>query len=168
MTISKSYRPFVTGGLLMGVGLGGFFDGILFHQILQFHSMMTGKIAKLTVPAVEINMFWDGMFHAVTWATTVIGFALFWRSIKRMDARDLSTRMLVGSLFMGWGAFNFTEGIIDHHILHLHHVVERLGLSIWDYAFLASGVVFFFFGRKAVLRGQTELRGGATGVSKAA
>ena len=27
---------------LMGVGLGGFIDGILLHQILQWHHMLTG------------------------------------------------------------------------------------------------------------------------------
>lgn len=157
MAIAKSQRPFVTGGLLMGVGLGGFFDGILFHQILQLHAMLTGKIAKLTVPDVEINMFWDGMFHAVTWTATVVGLSLLWRAIRKMETRQLSTRVLVGSLFMGWGAFNFIEGLIDHHILHLHHVVESLGLSVFDYLFLASGVVFYYFGRRAVLRGQREI-----------
>jgi uncharacterized membrane protein len=32
--------------------------------------------------------------------------------------------------------------LVDHVILQVHHVVERLGLSIWDYTFLASGAVF--------------------------
>jgi hypothetical protein len=27
----------------MGVGLGGFVDGILLHQILQWHHMLTGE-----------------------------------------------------------------------------------------------------------------------------
>lgn len=37
-------NPLIASGLLLGAGLGGFFDGILFHQILQFHNMLSGKI----------------------------------------------------------------------------------------------------------------------------
>jgi uncharacterized membrane protein len=44
-------------------------------------------------------------------------------------------------MVFGWGLFNFVEGVIDHHILQVHHVVERLGLSAFDYAFLGSGVI---------------------------
>ena len=29
------------GGLLLGVGLGGFVDGIVFHQVLQWHHVLT-------------------------------------------------------------------------------------------------------------------------------
>jgi len=34
-------------------------------------------------------------------------------------------RTFFGSMVFGWGVFNVVEGIIDHHILNLHHVVER-------------------------------------------
>jgi uncharacterized membrane protein len=73
-----------------------------------------------------------------------------------MQKTHLSSRILIGSLFLGWGVFNFIEGIIDHHILHLHHVVERLGVSIWDYTFLTSGIVFAVLGKKAIAIGRTE------------
>ena len=42
-------------------------------------------------------------------------------------------------MVLGWGLFNLVEGIIDHHLLNVHHVVERLGDSIWDFAFLGFG-----------------------------
>ena len=51
-----------------------------------------------------------------------------------------------GALLAGWGLFNLVEGIIDHHLLNLHHVVERLGKSVFDYAFLASGVLLLVVG----------------------
>jgi Predicted membrane protein (DUF2243) len=31
-------------GILLGVGLGGFVDGIVLHQILQWHHMLTIRI----------------------------------------------------------------------------------------------------------------------------
>jgi hypothetical protein len=47
---------------------------------------------------------------------------------------------------MGWGLFHLVEGILNHHILNIHHVVERLELSVFDYAFLASGIVSISIG----------------------
>ena len=31
----------VSAGVLFGLGLGGFFDGIVLHQVLQWHHMLT-------------------------------------------------------------------------------------------------------------------------------
>ena len=31
----------VSAGILFGLGLGGFFDGIILHQVLQWHHMLT-------------------------------------------------------------------------------------------------------------------------------
>jgi Predicted membrane protein (DUF2243) len=34
-----------SAGILLDLGLGGFFDGIVLHQILQWHHMVTGRIS---------------------------------------------------------------------------------------------------------------------------
>ena len=62
-------------------------------------------------------------------------------------------------MFLGWGLFNLIEGIVNHHILHLHHVVEQRGESIFDSLFLVSGLAFIFFGWLAIssFRGEAEL-----------
>jgi uncharacterized membrane protein len=49
-------------------------------------------------------------------------------------------------MLAGWGLFNLVEGIIDHHILHLHHAVEGANHLVWDLGFLASGVVLVGIG----------------------
>ncbi|MBA3481110.1 MAG: DUF2243 domain-containing protein, partial [Pirellulales bacterium] len=36
-------RPLIAAATLLGIGLGGFVDGILFHQLLQFHNMLSGS-----------------------------------------------------------------------------------------------------------------------------
>jgi uncharacterized membrane protein len=59
-------------------------------------------------------------------------------------------------MVIGWGVFNLVEGILDHHILNLHHVVERLGVSVYDYAFLASGFVFIVLGLSLVHAGRND------------
>jgi uncharacterized membrane protein len=146
-------RPLIAAGLLLGVGLGGFLDGILFHQILQWHNMLTGPgyypksvdDPQMVIRNMQVNMFWDGLFHAFTWMTTLLGLALLWRAGGRPDV-PWSTPTFIGSLPMGWGLFNLVEGVINHHILHIHHVVEGPNHLPWDLAFLLSGVVLVGIG----------------------
>lgn len=130
--------PLISAGMALGVGLGGFADGIVLHQILQVHNMLSAKYPPTTLVNAEINMFWDGLFHGFCWIMSIVGLALLWRAGQRRDV-PWSTCTFIGSLLLGWGAFNFIEGVIDHHLLQVHQVVQRLGVSVWDYAFLAFG-----------------------------
>ena len=138
MREARNRGPLISAGTLLGVGLGGFVDGIVFHQILQVHNMLSGKYPATTLVNSEINMFWDGLFHAFCWIMTVLGVALLWRAGRRSDV-PWSLRLFVGSLVLGWGLFNLTEGLLDHHLLKIHNVIQRLGVSAWDYGFLAVG-----------------------------
>jgi uncharacterized membrane protein len=121
--------PLISAATLLGIGLGGFVDGILFHQILQIHNMLTGILPRVTLVNAEINMFWDGLFHAFTWIMTVLGLALLWRAFGRSDVPH-SSKTFVGSLILGWGLFNFVEGIINHRILGIHHVVSSPSVKV--------------------------------------
>lgn len=148
-----NFRRLIGAGALLGLGMGGFFDGILFHQVLQTHNMLSATVPKTSIANLEVNMFWDGLFHAFTWLTTLLGIVALWGAGKHAEV-PWSTRTFVGSLFLGWGFFNFVEGLIDHHLLGLHHVVEALGLSVYDYAFLASGILFMAGGWAAIRSGK--------------
>jgi len=151
-------KPLVTAGIFLGIGLGGFVDGILFHQILQVHSMLSARHTPNTVANVELNMVWDGLFHALNWIMTVAGLVLLWRAVRSGQA-PLAGKTVIGASLMGWGLFNLVEGIIDHHLLHVHHVVERLGVSIYDYAFLGSGIVLIA-GGLLLIRSSRKRHGG--------
>jgi uncharacterized membrane protein len=133
-TGAANRRPLIAAGTLLGIGMGGFVDGIVLHQMLQVHNMLSAKRPKDSIVNMEINMFWDGLFHAFTWMMTALGLWLLWKAVRRRDVR-LSGRTLFGAMVFGWGLFNLVEGIIDHHVLNIHHVVERLGVSIWDWLF---------------------------------
>jgi uncharacterized membrane protein len=146
---ATNQKPLVTAGIFMGIGLGGFVDGITLHQLLQTHNMLSAIRPKDSIPNMEINMFWDGLFHALCWAMAAIGLMLLWKAGARRDV-PWSGKTFVGALFLGWGLFNLVEGIIDHHILNIHHVIERLGVSAFDYAFLASGVIMIIGGWMAI------------------
>lgn len=140
-------RPLIAAGILMGVGLGGFFDGIVFHQIFQLHNMLSNWIPRTTLVNEEINMFWDGLFHAFCLIATLAALYLLWRSITRPDV-PLSGQTYFGSLWMGWGIFNLVEGLIDHELLQVYHVYQNdpQHFLLWDLVFLGSGLLFLLIG----------------------
>ena len=133
--------PLISSGLLIGAGMGGFVDGIVFHQILQAHNMLSNRIPPDNLVSAKINMTWDGYFHAGVWVVTIIGLAMLFKAGKRRDV-PWSGRILLGSLIAGWGLFNLVEGIIDHHLLRIHHVYEYTANKLsFDLAFLLMGGV---------------------------
>jgi uncharacterized membrane protein len=153
MTTEYNYRPLIGAGALLGIGMGGFLDGILFHQLLQTHNMLSAAYPKTSIVNIEVNMFWDGLFHAFTWMMTAWGLAMLWRAGKHAEV-PWSTRTFVGSLLLGWGLFNFVEGVLDHYILNVHHVIQRLGQSVYDLLFVLSGIVLVAVGWGLVRSGK--------------
>jgi uncharacterized membrane protein len=151
-------RPPIAAGVLLGAGLGGLVDDILFQQLLQIHKMLSAKRPVVDLVSAQVNMSWDGLFRVGTWTLTSLGLAMLWRAGGRRDV-PWSTPTFVGSLSIGWAAFNLIEGIIDHHILSVHPVVERPGHLPFDLAFLALGAVLIGTGAWAV-RGDRSARAG--------
>jgi uncharacterized membrane protein len=145
----------MSAALLLGVGLGGFLDGIVLHQILQWHSMLSTRVPATDVVAIKYNMVWDGLFHAFTWITTVVGIGLLWRAGTKHDV-PWSTSTFVGCLFLGWGAFNVVEGVIDHHILSLHHVHPGVDQIVWDVGFLLFGAALVGIGYVFIASGRRD------------
>ena len=149
MTTSSRSRV-IWAGLLLGIGIGGFFDGIVLHQLLQWHHMLssTGRYPVDTVAGLQINTLWDGLFHAVTYIATVVGVFLLWAAARQRHA-PWPTRLLIGLILMGWGSFNLIEGAIDHQLLGIHHVNETVPVEQrgwWDLAFLLWGAAMLIGG----------------------
>ena len=141
--------PLRAPGIALGVGLGGFVDGIVLHQILQWHHLLsstdTDRAGVRTysirdVRGLEVNTLWDGLFHAFTWVAVVVGVALLWSRARSMRDGDWSTASLWGWVLVGWGAFNLVEGIVDHHLLAIHHVRAGPHQTLYDVGFLVFGV----------------------------
>ncbi|HEX6966793.1 MAG TPA: DUF2243 domain-containing protein [Gemmatimonadaceae bacterium] len=126
-------------GITIGIGMGGFVDGILLHQILEWHNMGSSVVSPMTIDGMRQNMIWDGEFHAVVWVITLIGIYLLLADARR-GAVLPSTTAFTGQLLLGWGIFNVLEGILDHHILNLHHVRDLpVHVPLYDWLFLVIG-----------------------------
>jgi uncharacterized membrane protein len=139
--LPEGERPSVAPGIMFGVGLGGFVDGIVLHQILQWHHMVTGERSAATVAGLEVNTMADGFFHIATFLI-VLGASIVTIALWRQGALAPGWTFHLGGLLAGWGLFNLAEGLIDHQILGVHHVRDDLGGPLfWDLGFLAFGAL---------------------------
>jgi uncharacterized membrane protein len=133
-------------GIVLGVGLGGFFDGIFLHQVLQWHHMFSSVYPIDTVSGLKMNTLGDGLFHTVTWIAVLIGLGLLYSRATVARRRVWGSRVLWGWMLVGWGLFNLVEGVTDHQILGIHHVRPGESQLAWDIGFLVFGAVLVLIG----------------------
>ena len=133
-------------GVLFGVGFGGFVDGVVLHQILQWHHLLTstGDHPATTVAGLETNTLADGMFHLAALIVLLVAVSMLWRRIR--DGARATWRSIVGTGLAGWGAFNLAEGLVAHHLLGIHHVREGPDALGYDLGFLAVSIVLVTVG----------------------
>jgi uncharacterized membrane protein len=151
--------PSRAAGLLYGLGFGGFVDGIVLHQILQWHHMISSVDGRDpgTLAGLEVNTVADGFFHLATWGAAFAGMVtalVAWRQGRIAPSWSFH----FGLVLAGWGVFNLVEGLVDHQILGVHHVRDDLGAPLsWDLGFLASGVLLVVVGLALHRRGARTL-----------
>src|SRR5919112_322861 len=63
-------------GYVLGFALGGFFDGILLHQILQWHHLLSA----IDGGDIRFQVAADGYFHALMYGVAAVGLWLLWAS----------------------------------------------------------------------------------------
>lgn len=139
---------FVLGGMILGMGLGGFFDGIVLHQILQWHHLVcvTEHCQPTSIEHLQRQNRQDGYFHLGTLAMTMVGSYWVFSTAPRPDTPKNSL-VFFGAILCGWGLFNLIEGLIDHQILGIHHVLPGSPYQLTaDLLFLGSGVCLFASG----------------------
>ncbi len=131
-------------GVLLGVGLGAFVDGIVLHQILQWHHMVSGERSPATLAGLQLNTLADGIFHAAAWVAVVVGVALL---ASRREDGPVPVVALWGWALFGFGAFNLLDGVVDHLLLGVHHVRDDLGGPLsWDLGYLAVSLALMAAG----------------------
>lgn len=165
MTASPPGRAF---GLLYGIGFGGFVDGIVLHQLLQWHHMLSDvdDHPTTTLAGLEANTVADGFFHVATWLCLVAASVLAIRTWQQGRLAP-TWRFHLGLVLAGWGLFNLVEGLVNHQLLGVHHVRDDLDAPLsWDLGFLASGVVLVAVGVVVHRAGLVRLAGRGTGAAR--
>jgi len=147
----------VAPAVVLGVGLGGLLDGIVFHQLLQWHHLVSRTHSPETVAGLEINTLADGLFHLVMLVVLGVGLVLTWRQARR-GRLDVTPRRIVGAVLTGLGGFNVVEGGLMHLLLGLHHVNETVPRAQW----FAWDLGFLLLSSAVAATGLTMMRSGST------
>ncbi|GAB2979432.1 hypothetical protein GCM10027184_32490 [Saccharothrix stipae] len=121
---------------MLGLGIGGFVDGIVAHQLLGWHHMLSGWYPE----DLHLNMRGDGLFHLLCLLLVLTGVAM----LNRVGT--VPRRALWGGVLAGWGVFNLVEGVVDHLVLGIHHVRSGPHELAYDLGFLALGAVLVVVG----------------------
>jgi len=133
-------------GYLLGFSLGGFFDGIVLHQVLQWHHLLSG-IDRAPFSDLRVQILADGLFHAAMYIIAAIGL------LKLLQARyalvDRSAdRLLAADLLIGFGAWHVVDAILSHWLLGIHRIrMDVPNPLLWDILwFVLFGVLFIAAG----------------------
>ena len=137
-------RPLDAAGATLGFALGGFFDGILLHQILQWHHLLSG----LDGPrwrSLPVQVMADGLFHALMYVIALAGLWMLWKG--RRAAALVSSQRFLGLFLAGFGLWHVADGVLFHWLLGLHHVrMNAASVLLWDLLFLVAGALLLVGG----------------------
>lgn len=123
------------GWLLIGFALAGFFDGIVLHQILQWHHLLSG-LADPRGSDLRFQIMADGLFHLLMYVLALTGAVLLVASRGRGSPAGTTTEILRPAL-TGFGIWHVLDAIIAHWILGLHRIkMPSETPLVWDIAWL--------------------------------
>jgi uncharacterized membrane protein len=156
--------PLAGAGLLLGISLGGFFDGILLHQILQWHHLLSNVDAAQDL---RVQLMADGLFHALMYLIAAIALHRLWRRRSAVSQRDAG-RMLWGRALIGFGLWHIADAVLSHWVTGIHRIkMDSPHPLVWDIAwFVVFGLLPAVAGW-AVARTPGSGHGGAAATSLA-
>lgn len=155
------FRGANTAGIMIGFGMGGLLDFIVLHLLLQWHHMISSRLPPEGLEALRENVFWDGTGQAALWIVAFVGVLLLLDSARNssiLPSALPSVLAFFGYFVIGWGAFNFLDGLVNHHLLGLHNVREDVANTMaWNLGFMfVAGILLPLVGWWMVRAGQKE------------
>ena len=128
-------RPAFAAGVL-GFALGGFFDGIMLHQVLQWHHFLS-LVPGGALRDIRAQILADGLFHVAVYAVAALGLWLLWRARGGLAAAD--GRRLLGAALLGFGAWQAVDVAGFHWVAGIHRIrVDVPDPLLWDLGWLAA------------------------------
>jgi uncharacterized membrane protein len=151
------------GAFLLGFGLGGFFDGILLHQVLQWHHLLSA-VSGEAFRDIRVQILADGLFHVLMYVLVAAGLWLLWRTPRQQAARSSGGRLFAHAL-LGFGVWNIVDAALFHWLLGLHRIRMDVDNPLfWDLLwFFVFGVLFVGLGWWLRGRQPTDSGAGAGG-----
>ena len=139
-------RGLDAAALLLGIALGGFFDGILLHQILQWHHLLSG-LEEGAFEDIRVQLLADGLFHVVMYLLAIWGLVLIWHNRHELD-RPRSGYRILAYTFIGFGAWHIIDGVVSHWVLGIHRIrMDADNPLFWDVLwFVVFGIAFVAIG----------------------
>lgn len=130
----SSTRQRTLAGYLLGFALGGFFDGILLHQILQWHHLLSGLEGE-AFRDLRVQILADGVFHLLMYVIAIAGLWALWRT-RRRQAWPAANALLAQAL-IGFGLWHVVDAVLSHWLLGLHRIRMDSDMPlVWDVAWL--------------------------------
>lgn len=150
------------GAALLGFALGGFFDGILLHQILQWHHVLSGIEGRESDLGFQILA--DGIFHLAMYAVALAGLLLF--AYGRRELPNVRRSWVAAHALLGFGAWHALDAVLVHWVLGWHRIRMDSAVPLaWDLAWLAVFGLAFLAAGVYLLRRLPGRAGGATWVA---
>jgi uncharacterized membrane protein len=109
---------------VLGVAFGGFFDGILLHQVLQWHHLLSLVDAE-AVRDIRVQILADGLFHVLMYAIAAFGLWLLWRGRRGFEDPGTDMKVLAATV-LGFSVWQFVDVVLFHWILQIHRI--RVGV----------------------------------------
>ncbi|WP_312553871.1 DUF2243 domain-containing protein [Massilia sp.] len=118
-------------GFLLGFALGGFFDGILLHQILQWHHLLS-LVTRPPFQDIRVQIMADGLFHLLMYVIAFAGLWKLWKGRHSFGAPG-GDRLLLANAAIGFGAWHMIDGVLSHWILGIHRIrLDSDNVLFWD------------------------------------
>lgn len=119
----------------LGFSLAGFFDGILLHQVLQWHHLLS-NVEGAAFRDLRVQIAADGYFHVLMYLLLALAIWLVWRRRAALAAADAGPRF-IQFLLIGFGVWQIVDVVLFHWILGIHNI--RVGVDnpiVWDIGWL--------------------------------
>ncbi len=123
------------GAVATGVALGGFFDGILLHQVLQWHHLLS-LVPGEPYRDIAVQILADGVFHVGMFGIALLGLWLMWRG-RGAAAAPGAGRMLAADALLGFAIWNIVDIVFFHWVVGIHRLrVDVPDPLPWDIGWL--------------------------------
>ena len=155
-------------GFLLGFSLGGFFDGILLHQVLQWHHLLS-NVQAAALQDIRAQMLADGLFHVLMYFIAAWALYLLWKARADYSVPG-ADRALWAQALIGCGVWHIVDSIFSHWITGIHRIrVDSPNPLFWDLLWFAMfGIVPLVIGWMMQRRGGPDGGRGRTAAASLA